>query len=205
MACLPTSREYRWVWSGLVWQREPALEQLELESWIGNTPGAVPSVQATGPSAPGKTPGQSPAASSNQYLYSTLGDPQPLHVYTISRARLVLFASLPLLLAGLLLIYVPATRHPGVLFTGAVAVAAVALIDPESALLVGQAAVLGLCLAGVAYALARMSLRPTPPRCARPRKLARHGTGPLGDFHALHRGARATLDHHQSACADLRL
>jgi hypothetical protein len=67
------------------------------------------------------------------------------------------------LLAGLLLIYVPATRHPGVLFTGAVAVAAVALVDPESALLVGQAAVLGLCLAGVAYALARMSLRPTPP------------------------------------------
>ncbi len=157
------AREYRWVWSGLVWQREPALEELELESWIGNTPGAVPSVQATGPSAPGKTPGPSQAASSNQYLYSTLGDPQPLHLYTISRARLVLFASLPLLLAGLLLIYVPATRHPGVLFTGAVAVAAVALVDPESALLVGQAAVLGLCLAGVAYALARMSLRPTPP------------------------------------------
>ena len=44
----------------------------------------------------------------------------PLEIYTMSRARLVLWASLPALLCGLMLIYFPIARHPGLLFALAV-------------------------------------------------------------------------------------
>jgi hypothetical protein len=81
-------------------------------------------------------------------------------LYTVSRARLVLAASLPLLVCGLLLIYFPAVRHPAALFVVAVLVAAGSLIDPESAVVLAQASIVGLVLAVVAAALARLSARP---------------------------------------------
>ncbi len=99
----------------------------------------------------------------NHYLFSTLGAAEPLQIHTISRTRLVLLASLPLLLCGLLLIYWPAARHPATLLVAAVAMAAVATIDPESAVLIAQAATLGLFLALVAFVMARVSVRPPVP------------------------------------------
>jgi hypothetical protein len=98
--------------------------------------------------------------STNRYLFSTVGTVEPLEVYTLSRARLVLWASLPLLIVGLLLIYFPAARHPGLLFAVAVLLAAGTLFDPEVALLVAQASVLGVVLTAIAALLSRSSVRP---------------------------------------------
>jgi hypothetical protein len=154
------TREYRWTWSNYFWQREPIWEQRELENWTG----AVPATQ--GMRLPNESPEQfaarqqTAAQSTNRYLFSTLGTVAPLEFYTLSRARLVLWASLPLLLTGLLLIYFPATRHPGVLFALAVVVAAGALIEPESALLLAQSSSLGLVLAAAAALLARAASQP---------------------------------------------
>ncbi|HEX3725374.1 MAG TPA: hypothetical protein VHV08_03995, partial [Pirellulales bacterium] len=116
------TREFRWVWSYAFWRRQPTLAERELESWIGATPSAD-SLRLSGESAEdfaGRQ--QARAASTNRYLFSMVGTPSPLKVHSLSRARLVLLASLPLLVGGLLLIYFPVARHPAVLFVLAVAV-----------------------------------------------------------------------------------
>ncbi len=152
--------EYRWVWSEWTWQREPSLEQRDLEAWIDTPPngdGARPTDETPEPSAV-----HEPAVSrsTNRYLFSTIGNVEPLEVYSINRARLVLWSSLPLLLGGLILIYFPAARHSAWLFILAVLVAAGILVDPDSALLLAQTSSLGLVLALVAALLARATLRP---------------------------------------------
>jgi hypothetical protein len=154
------AREYRWTWSNLFWQREPSLSQRDLGRWIGVNATTIPFRAADDVATTDTPPAQSVASAANTYLFSTVGGAEPLEVYTISRARLVLLASLPLLLVGLALIYFPAARHPAALLVAAVALAAFGAIDPDSALLVAQAAALGLLLALVAFAWARVSVRP---------------------------------------------
>lgn len=140
------TREFSWTWDRFGYRRQPTLEQPELESWIGVTPGDLP-----------------PAAD-NRYLFSSLGPQADLQVWTIRRSVLVFGASLVLLLAGLLLIYVPAVRHPGVLFVAAVGLLSGAIIEPEATLLLAQGAGLGLSLAALAAVLARrVRRRLTPP------------------------------------------
>ena len=156
------SSESTWVWKNLYWQRKPSLEQHELEALLGS------SSQANGALKSGETPEQLATReqarlnATNRYLFSTAGVVGPLEVYSISRARLVFFASFPLLAGGLLLIYFPAARHPAVLFALAVLVASGSLIDPDTALLLAQAASLGVALAIMAAVMARTSVRPVP-------------------------------------------
>ena len=153
------AREYRWVWSNLHWRRQPVLSQRELESWIGVAP-PPGNARLNGESEEDFARRQeTQAASANHYLFSTVGAAEPLEVHTLSRARLVLFASLPLLLCGLLLIYVPGLRHPAVILVAAVTVAAISIIDLELAVLLAQAASLGLVLAVLAVLLARVTVR----------------------------------------------
>jgi hypothetical protein len=155
------TEELRWVWTNYFWERQPTLGQRDLEQWIGATPsgdaGGLPG-NALPPMALAQL-GQQPT---NRYLFSTVGTTEPLDLYTLSRARLVLYASLPLLLCGLVLIYFPATRHPAVLFFLAVMVAAASFVAPQSALLLAQASALGVVLVGLAALLARMRPAPTP-------------------------------------------
>jgi len=154
--------EHRWVFSDLFWRRRALLDERALESWIG-VDAETDGQRLVGESAEdfrARTSRQ--AQATNRYLYSTVGAAAPLALHTISRARLVLWASLPLLACGLILIYLPAARHPATLLVVAAIVAAGTLIDPESALLVAQAASLGLVLAALAWILARVSLRPAP-------------------------------------------
>jgi hypothetical protein len=75
-------------------------------------------------------------------------------LYTCGRSFIVLTASGAALLAGLLLIYLPVSRHPASLLTATILLLAFGLIYPEPALLAAQAAVLGLVLALVAGLLA---------------------------------------------------
>lgn len=130
------TREFTWVWDRFGYWRQPTLEQTELESWIG------------------ATPGEAPPAAANRYLFSSIGPQAKLQVWIVRRSALVFGASLALLLGGLLLIYVPVVRHPGVLFVVATVLLAGAIVEPEAALLVAQGAGLGLLLAVLAVALA---------------------------------------------------
>ncbi len=116
------------------------------------------------------------SAAANRYLFSRLGPQVELDVWTIRRSWLVLAASLATLLAGLALIYAPAARRPGVLLVAGVLLAAGALAEPETTILVAQASVLGLALALLAVWLAsrvRHESLPSPPVM---RGVVGHGT-----------------------------
>ena len=66
---------------------------------------------------------------------------------TANRWLIVLVASSSVLLGGLVLIYVPASRHPAALLVLAVGLLGASISYPAPALLVAQAASLGLALA----------------------------------------------------------
>ena len=121
--------EYHWSWNGLVWGRKSVLERTHLETWSGARHLAEF------------------AADTNRYLFSTLGTAEKCELRTASRAVLVLGASGLVLVAGLVLIYVPAVRHPVALLASAVLLGAAAVRYPEPALLASQAASFGAVLA----------------------------------------------------------
>lgn len=130
-------REFHWGWNGVFWGRKPLLGQAELDAWIGAS----------------YSPETSEGA--NTYLFSTLGNVTGCEIRVASRAWIVLGASGAALAIGLLLIYVPACRHPATLLLAAVALAGAVMIDPEPTLLALQAASLGLALTLVAGILQR--------------------------------------------------
>jgi hypothetical protein len=129
--------EYRWDWNGLVWGRKSLLGQTHLQAWSGARHLAEF------------------AADTNRYLFSTLGTAEKGELRTASRGVLVLGASGLVLVAGLVLIYVPAVRHPAALLAAAVLLGAAAIRYPEPALLASQAASLGAVLAILAAWLRR--------------------------------------------------
>ena len=91
----------------------------------------------------------------NVYLFSAFGNVQQAEVRTAGRTWIVLWASGAALVAGLLLIYVPVSRHPATLLTMGMALLAAGLIAPEPTLLLAQAACLGLVLTLLAGMLER--------------------------------------------------
>lgn len=129
--------EFSWEWRGYFWGRRPLLDQAQLEAWTGATPqSAIPE-------------------RANQYLFSTLSDASQASIHTASRTWIVLLASSVALIAGLLLIYVPASRHPATLLATALGLSAAGLVAPEPTLLLAQAASLGLVLTLLAGYLER--------------------------------------------------
>jgi hypothetical protein len=140
--------ETAWGWNRFYWVRRPLLDQSDLENWIFDRRDLLDRGGPASSPAP-----LSPSA--NQYLFSSLEIGGPLEVRTASRSALVLIGSGIVLLAGLLLIYVPALRHPALLFIAALAVLAGAMTYPEVTLLWLQAAVAGAVLTLVAGLLER--------------------------------------------------
>ncbi len=133
--------EHFWSWHGYFWGRQPLLGQAQLETWAGVAPGtALPERDSV-------------------YLFSTLGTVDHAELRTAGRSWIVLFASGAALLVGLLLIYLPAARHPAGLLIWALALASVGMVAPEPALLFAQAASLGLALVLLAGLLDRMAAR----------------------------------------------
>jgi len=134
--------EFNWGWSEVFlgripifisrvpafWGRVPVLEQPQLETWAGATHlRDVP--EAT-----------------SRYLFSTMGPVAECEVRTASRSFLVLVTSGAVLLVGMLLIYVPASRHPATLLAGGVLLVSVAALYPGATLQAAQAGSLGLVL-----------------------------------------------------------
>lgn len=133
--------EFQWGWHDFYWGRHPLRSQSQLELWSGAAAGAQP------------------PPTTNQYLFSSLQVPQGLELQTASRATIVLLCSGVVLIAGLIFLYVPALRQPGVIFAGAVVLLALGLIYPEPMLLAAQAAVLGLIMVLIAGLLKRLATR----------------------------------------------
>lgn len=141
--------ECTWCWRGYFWGRQSLMDQSQLEAWVGLT-----HTSAAAASAPRCPPGV------NCYLYSSLGNVNHCELRTVGRSTLVLAASGLALLVGLLLIYLPALRHPAGLLAAAVLLAALGILYPEIAILGGQAAGVGLVLALSAAMLSRSFRRP---------------------------------------------
>ena len=133
--------EQEWAWKKGSWGRQPNLSQQDLEQWIGAT------VQDPVP------------ASSNRYLYTSIGPVVDLEVRMLGRATILMVASGGTLLIGLLLIYLPGFRHPVLLLCGGLVLLSGAMLTPESVLLVSQSAALGLVLVLVARILNWLMLR----------------------------------------------
>lgn len=156
------TEELTWVWSNFFWRRQATLDERDLENWIG-APAAGETARLPGETTRPYAASQPfSAASTNRFLFSAVGPIEPLELYTLSRSRLVFFASLPILACGLILIYFSGARHPAALFVLAVLLAAASFVAPRSALLLAQASALGLVLAGVAALLARVLPRAAP-------------------------------------------
>jgi hypothetical protein len=79
----------------------------------------------------------------------------PQQFQIAGRSQIVLAASAVVLVAGLLLLYVPACRRPAAMFVAGVAGLALAVLYPDPAALLLQAASLGLFLVLVAIVLQR--------------------------------------------------
>ncbi|MBN2216249.1 MAG: hypothetical protein JW719_02615 [Pirellulales bacterium] len=133
--------EYRWQWNGLFWGRQPLLKTADLERWVGAS--EDPKV----------------VAGDESYLFSGFGPSKTFELAILGRSWIVLGASGAALVLGLLLIYVPASRHPAALLILAVVLGSAALVYPEPTLLVLQAASLGLALTLVAGLLERSVAR----------------------------------------------
>jgi hypothetical protein len=152
--------EFRWGWNGYYWGRQPLLSQAQLESWVGlarrpGPPARDVEIETTSRAA----------GNVNGYLFSAYGHVEGCELRTAGRTWIVLAASAAALVAGLLLIYVPRTRHPASLLVSAVVLVAMGTLYPEPALLVAQAAVLGLVLALAAGVMALVvARRHRPPR-----------------------------------------
>lgn len=126
----PYSGEFAWSWNGLGWSRAPLAEQAELEEWIGTSHAAA---MPTG---------------SNRYLFSTLGNPEPLDTVTVGRGLMVLLVGGTVLLMALAVFYIAEVRHPGVAMVAAVLLLAGAWLQPDLTLVVVQIAVLALAFVG---------------------------------------------------------
>jgi hypothetical protein len=123
---------FQWRLQAGSWGRQPLVEQTQLESWSNASAGLEVSPQT------------------NRYVLTSLGSIENLEVYTASRAKLVMAGAGSVLAVGLLLLYLPALRHPAMLFVVGVVLAAGALTFPEPALLIAQAAAMGAALVMIA-------------------------------------------------------
>jgi hypothetical protein len=133
--------EYTWGWQRMFWGRQPLRRQEELELWSG---------------AMQRDP---PPVATSQYLFSAVGPRQQLFVRTTHRSWIVGAASLLVLVAGLLLIYLPAVRRSGVLLLVAIVLVAMSWWTPSTTILLAQAASVGMVLALTALWLARSVAR----------------------------------------------
>jgi hypothetical protein len=124
--------EMRWAGLAPFRQRQGALSQSDLERWSGATE------QPPIPSA------------ANQYLFSAVGGLPEIEFRLVNRRIVLLATAGAVLIAGLLIIHVSALRHPAVLFGAGVALAAMALYNPDVAWRLSQAATVGLALVAVA-------------------------------------------------------
>ena len=130
--------EMTWERQGFYWGRCPRLGQTDLERWTGATPQApTPEIL-------------------NHYLFSSFGRASEPQCVTANRTAILLVASGVALMLGLALIYIPALRHPGLLFAVGVILISAMLTYPGLAIGMAQASALGLVLIVGAFLLKQL-------------------------------------------------
>jgi hypothetical protein len=132
-----------WQWLGSFWGQRPGRSQAQLEEWVG----ASRQLAAT--------------ASQNEYLYTGLAPLQSIEIVVAPRWLVVLVASAVVLIAAMVWIYLPVIRRWPLVVAVALALAGLAVSFPVPALLLAQASVLGLVLAGLALLVAQLVARPS--------------------------------------------
>jgi hypothetical protein len=128
-----------WQWLGAFWGQSPSLSQADLEKWAGA------SAQI------------GPATSDNQYLFSGLLPVASIELVTAPRWLIVLAASALAMALVLGWYYLPVRRQSWALVAIAVVIAAAAISYPTAAVLIAQAAAIGVVLATISvFALRTM-------------------------------------------------
>jgi hypothetical protein len=126
--------EMRWAVSEWPLARRAALDQEQLEVWIGASR-------------------QDPLPrGANAYLFSTLGQARPLEFMSADRRTLLVAGAGAALVIGLAIVHLRAIRRPEAVLVLAVVVAALGFGLPDAGALLAQAAVLGLVVALAAAA-----------------------------------------------------
>jgi hypothetical protein len=121
-------------WSPDNWFRSPAplMDQRQLEDWIaGSRQDPLP-------------------AGANAYLFGAMSRSPRLQIFAASRRMILVVASGAALVLGLLLVFMPQLRGAPVLIAGAAVIGVLAWLYPETALLLGRGAVLGVVIAAAA-------------------------------------------------------
>jgi hypothetical protein len=129
---------FTWVFDQMHWSRSNERDQRQLEEWTHATHETI-------------TP-----ESMNVYLFSVMGGQGVLEVWISRRSTIVFVTSSIVLAVVLLAIYAPALRRPRSLAVVGVVVSILAVAFPEPAIVLGQAALLGIGLAAVAALLRRL-------------------------------------------------
>ena len=156
---MPTrwTSQQRWRWTGFGWRREPTVKTAELADWVAATLGR-PAV-AVSAAAPQQD---------HRLVYAGIGPPGVATAWVVPTWCIVLAASGVVLAIGLAMIYHAVWRRPAVVTGLAAAAAMAACAFPETALLVGQAALPGAALATLAAVLRWFTDRRPPRRPAWP-------------------------------------
>jgi hypothetical protein len=131
----------QWQWLSTFWGRSPALSQADLEAWSGASTQLAP------------------VSTDNASLFTGLAPVGTIEVVSAPRWLIVLAASSAVLTAVLLWTYVPRTQRGWLLVAVAIVIAGLAIAYPGPALLLAQAAVLGVVLAAISVFVGRVSAR----------------------------------------------
>ncbi len=128
-----------WQWLGAFWGRQPLKSQGELEEWSGASQQVAPT------------------ASQNQYLFSGITPVSSIELTTAPRWLIVLVASACVLAVTIMYRCVPQARRMWLLAVLATVLVLAAITYPGVTLLLAQASVLGLLLAGVSLIISRVT------------------------------------------------
>jgi len=172
---LPTrwTSQQQWRWAGLGWRGTPTVTTAELADWVAATLGR-PAV-AVSAAAPQQE---------HRLVYTGIGSPGDVTAWVVPTWLIVLAASGAVLAIGLGMVYRAAWRRPTVVLGLAAAGALGGVALPETAALIGQAAVPGMLLAMLAAGLRWLTDR-------RPAK--RPAWQPTGQASSLTRSAAPTV------------
>jgi hypothetical protein len=132
----------QWQWLGAFWGQSPALSQTDLEKWVSA------STQI------------GPASTDNQYLFSGLLPVASIELVTAPRWLIVLGASLLAIAMVFGWHYLPPHLRSWMLLAVAVAIGTAAVSYPTAALLIAQAAAIGIVLATISLFVLRTTTGP---------------------------------------------
>jgi hypothetical protein len=133
----------QWQWLGSFFGQRPIMSQADLEEWSG------------------ATAQQPPTQTENEYLYTGLSPVLSIELITAPRWLVVFIASSTVLGIAIALFYLPALRQGWVLIAFGCAIGGLAVVFPVPALLLAQAASLGVVVAVLGLVLRRIMAGPT--------------------------------------------